>query len=129
MARVQFVSAFVSMLALLLILVFVNSTLGITGISGAFGVGYGAETFAVETGFDAGISQMTTIETEPNMLTSLTANLEYANQIRDAVNSAMGAGSILVSLPLIPWWVGGSFLLLTLMGSVTLWYLISGKKI
>tara|TARA_R110000824_G_scaffold317533_1_gene504718 strand:- start:380 stop:733 length:354 start_codon:yes stop_codon:yes gene_type:complete len=117
-------------MALMLIIVFVNTTLGLTGISGAFGVGYGAETFAVETGFDAGISQMTTIETEPNMLTSLTANLEYANQIRDAVNAVMGAGSVLVSLPLVPWWVGATNLLLLILGaSVTIWYLISGKKI
>lgn len=130
MARINIVQSFVSLMALMLIIVFVNTTLGLTGISGAFGVGYGAETFAVETGFDAGISQMTTIETEPNMLTSLTANLEYANQIRDAVNAVMGAGSVLVSLPLVPWWVGATNLLLLILGaSVTIWYLISGKKI
>lgn len=127
--KVQLVSSFVSIMAVLLLLVFVNGVLGVTGITGTFGLGTGAETLAVESGFDAGMSQMTQIETEPNMLTSLSANIKFANRIRLVVNSVTSANSILTTLPLVPWWVGDTMFILTVAGSVTLWYLISGKKL
>ena len=128
-ARVQFVHAFISIVAVLLILVFVNGLLYSTGITGAFGIGTGAQSLGVETGFDSGMSELTQIETEPNMLTSLSANVKYANKIRAVVNTASSANSVLTTLPLVPWWVGDSMLILSLMGVVTLWYLISGKKV
>ena len=82
-----------------------------------------------EVGFDTGMSQMTTLETEPNMLTSLSANIKYANSLRQTVNTVISAGSILTQLPLVPAWVSTSMYLLTIAGSATLWYLMTGKKV
>ena len=87
------------------------------------------DAFGTESGLSGGVDQMADIETEPNMLTSLAANIEFANQLRSVVNSVTSATSILTTLPLVPAWVGQSMLLLTIAGSATLWYLISGKKI
>jgi len=128
MAKVEMVQGFVSIMALLLILVFVNATLSVTGVAADFGIGLN-ENLATESGFDTGLSQMSTLETEPNMLTSLSANIGYAKQIRVVVNAVQSATSILTTLPLVPAWVGQSMILLTVAGSMTLWYLISGKKI
>ena len=128
-ARVQLVQAFISIMTVLLVLVAINSMLGLTGITASFGLGTGATSLGVETGFDAGMSEMTNIETEPNALTSLSANVRYANKIRMTVNAATSANTVLTTLPLVPWWVGDALFVLTLAGTATLWYLISGKKV
>tara|TARA_R100000700_G_C3176621_1_gene151599 strand:+ start:2558 stop:2944 length:387 start_codon:yes stop_codon:yes gene_type:complete len=128
MAKVEMVQGFVSVMALLLILVFANGVLGLTGVAADFGIDNN-DSFGTESGLSGGVDQMADIETEPNMLTSLAANIEFANQLRSVVNSVTSATSILTTLPLVPAWVGQSMLLLTIAGSATLWYLISGKKI
>ena len=121
MAKVEMVQGFISIMALLLILVFVNATLSVTGVAADFGIGLN-ENLATEAGFDTGLSQMSTLETEPNMLTSLSANIGYAKQIRAVVNAVQSATSILTTLPLVPAWVGQTMIVLTVDGSATIRY-------
>jgi len=125
---VNLVKGFISIMALLIILVFVQGVMLTTGVAGDFGM-LTNENLAEEVGLDAGMSQLTTLETEPNALTSLTANIKFANDLRATVNIVMNAGTILTTLPLVPHWVGASMYLLTLGGSAVLWYLMTGKKI
>tara|TARA_R110000824_G_scaffold364258_1_gene552598 strand:+ start:1037 stop:1423 length:387 start_codon:yes stop_codon:yes gene_type:complete len=128
MAAIKLVQGFISIMALLLIIVFVNGIMLGTGVAGDFGM-LTNDDMNTEVGFDTGMSQMTTLETEPNMLTSLSANIKYANSLRQTVNTVISAGSILTQLPLVPAWVSTSMYLLTIAGSATLWYLMTGKKV
>jgi len=128
MAAIKLVQGFISIMALLLIIVFVNGIMLGTGVAGDFGM-LTNEDMNTEVGFDTGMSQMTTLETEPNMLTSLSANIKYANSLSQTVNSVLCAGSIFTELPLVPAWVRTSMYFLTIAVSGTLWYLMTGKKV
>lgn len=129
MAKIEFVGSFITILILMIFLITASAALTLTGVAGDFGID-ASTNLGDEAGVTSAVQNLENMETEPNMLQALSANIKFFQTIRGLFDSLTNITSILVNLPLVPTWVASVSVTMILLGSVaTGWYLITNKKV
>ena len=129
MAKIEFVGSFITILILMIFLITASAALTLTGVAGDFGID-ASTNLGDEPGVTVAVQELESMDTEPNMLKALTANIKFFQTIRGLFDSVTNITSMLVNLPLVPAWVASVSVTMVLLGSVaTGWYLITNKKV
>ena len=129
MAKIEFVGSFITILILMIFLITASAALTLTGVAGDFGID-ASTNLGDEPGVTVAVQELESMDTEPNMLKALTANIKFFQTIRGLFDSVTNITGILVNLPLVPTWVASVSVTMVLLGSVaTGWYLITNKKV
>lgn len=129
MAKIEFVGSFITILILMIFLITASAALTLTGVAGDFGID-ASTNLGDEQGVTVAVEELESMDTEPNMLKALTANIKFFQTIRGLFDSVTNITGMLVNLPLVPAWVASVSVTMVLLGSVaTGWYLITNKKV
>jgi|TARA_R110002020_G_scaffold12742_7_gene46494 hypothetical protein len=129
MAKIEIVGSFMTILLLMLFLITSSGAMYVSGISADFGMDASTD-IGKAAGMTDAINDLETVETEPNMLQALSANIKMFQTVREVFAAVTNFTTVLVNLPLIPAWVSFVSVTLTLVGSIfTGWYLITNKKV
>jgi len=129
MAKIEFVGSFITILILMIFLITASAALTLTGVAGDFGID-ASTNLGDEQGVTVAVEELESMDTEPNMLKALTANIKFFQTIRGLFDSVTNITGMLVNLPLVPTWVASVSVTMVLLGSVaTGWYLITNKKV
>ena len=129
MAKIEFVGSFITILILMIFLITASAALTLTGVAGDFGID-ASTNLGDEAGVTSAVQNLEDMDTEPNRLQALTANIKFFQTIRGLFDSVINITGMLVNLPLVPTWVASVSVTMVLLGSVaTGWYLITNKKV
>ena len=129
MAKIEFVGSFITILTIMIFIISASAALTLTGVAGDFGID-ASTNLGDEQGVTVAVEELESMDTEPNMLKALTANIKFFQTIRGLFDSVTNITGMLVNLPLVPTWVASVSVTMVLLGSVaTGWYLITNKKV
>jgi|TARA_R110002020_G_scaffold181422_1_gene376388 hypothetical protein len=129
MAKIEFVGSFITILTIMIFIISASAALTLTGVAGDFGID-ASTNLGDEPGVSVAVDNLENMETEPNMLQALSANIKFFQTIRGLFDSVTNITGMLVNLPLVPTWVASVSVTMVLLGSVaTGWYLITNKKV
>jgi|TARA_R100001244_G_scaffold7940_1_gene10303 hypothetical protein len=129
MAKIEFVGSFITILTIMIFIITASAALTLTGVAGDFGID-ASTNLGDEAGVTGAMVELESMDTEPNMLKALTANIKFFQTIRGLFDAVTNITGMLVNLPLVPAWVASVSVIMVLMGSVaTGWYLITNKKV
>jgi len=129
MAKIEFVGSFITILTIMIFIITASTALTLTGVAGDFGIDASTD-LGNEAGVTVAVADLENMETEPNMLQALSANIKFFQTIRGLFDAVTNITGMLVNLPLVPAWVSKVSVTMVLLGSVaTGWFLITNKKV
>tara|TARA_R100001143_G_scaffold21406_2_gene22653 strand:+ start:15918 stop:16307 length:390 start_codon:yes stop_codon:yes gene_type:complete len=129
MAKIEFVGSFITILTIMIFIITASTALTLTGVAGDFGIDASTD-LGNEAGVTVAVADLENMETEPNMLQALSANIKFFQNIRGLFDAVTNITGMLVNLPLVPAWVSKVSVTMVLLGSVaTGWFLITNKKV
>jgi len=76
MAKIEFVGSFITILTIMIFIISASAALTLTGVAGDFGID-ASTNLGDEPGVSVAVDNLENMETEPNMLQALSANIKF----------------------------------------------------